>query len=413
MIAYVIDVKKKKKQGSRCFKKTKLISDKSQPRGRMGETMCISKSNLNSFIEKRTNLIICMLLVSLIILIGHAQAEAQILTETIATGGIAVNSRNGVDNLMINPARLSYSGFNIKLGGIGFTFDANNRDFFKFVDEYSEDLSDWANLTVERQDSIRTQLGNLENQKTAFQISPVVGMSFRKFAVAAYATSSLDLELSVPDEEDELLSTEISAIQHTEMVFMAGMSNQVSQRLAFGVNARLINSWENSDVHLDWNKAGNINNWVKFLWQDKLNFTTGYSIGGGVCMTPVKSVFLEYTANNILFHLGDEKRSANSNIQMTAGLSRNNIITRFVSARAIHLASSISSDNDFLPIFDLKKAAAGIEVVYPLLKLRAGINENRYSYGANLNLALFNIGYACQIDGEKSRYHSFEFAFEF
>ncbi len=363
-------------------------------------------------IEKKLGMLLWVILMGLLFLFLSSRAEAQLSTESIATGGIQVNYHDNLDNAINNPALLSFGNFRLKLAGVGLAFDANNSDVFDFISSHQKDLSDWSNLSQEDRDSINNDLMELEDRQAMLSVSPTIGIGFKKFALAGYATSYVDLELVPADTADANSQVELKAKQKTEAVVLMGMSKTFFNRLAIGGNVRYINRWENDAVDMGWSKAGEMENWVKMLWEDKQNIESGYSVGAGVAIKLSQSTIVEYMADNLAFKLGDDERNIHSRIQATAEFGKN-FFTRLVSARALRVAAAIKSDENAMPTFDLKRAAAGVELEYPLIKLRGGINDGQYSYGANLNLALINIGYACQIADDRGRYHTVELAMEF
>jgi opacity protein-like surface antigen len=400
-----------KKSEIKAKKETQV--DKSQ--GREGDKMSQSKKLTTLFTEKKIGQLAWLILLGILFLYLSSRAQAQLSTETIATGGVLVNYHDNLDNGIYNPARLSFGKFRLKLAGVGLSFDGNNSDVFKYIRDHNEDLTNWADLTPEERKNINSELIELENRQAMLSVSPVVGIAFKKFALAGYATSFVDLELlpidtgTTPGDSNKVA---LSASQKTEAVILLGMSNTLFDRIALGVNFRFINRWENKDVEMGWNEAGDMENWLKVLWEDKDNLQTGYAGGAGVAVKLSRSTIIEYSADNLLYKLDDEEREIHSRIQATTEFGRN-FITRIVSARALRVAAAITSDEEAMPKFDLKKAAAGVELEWPLIKLRGGINDGQYSYGANLNLALINIGYACQIADDRGRFHTVELAIEF
>jgi hypothetical protein len=332
-----------------------------------------------------------------------AAVSAQSPSETYATDGVLLSEKNGLDNLFYNPARLSFSGFQFKLGGLGVTFDNKNRDLFKFIDDNKNDFENWSEVPAEKRAEIIDDMMALDSRHTMVNLAPAVGMAFKGFAVGAFATSYLDIDLQPPD--NDLACVRLDARHRTEAVMAAGISNRLTSRLSIGANFKYINIWDNEAADMSWSRAGDLASWIELLYKDKHNLVSGYSAGAGACFWLTGSALIEYMADDVFFDVDGYERDPHGRIQASLQLGRT-ILNNITGTRRILIGGSVASDDNLLPSFGSENYHAGLQLEYPLLRLRGGLGKDRYSYGAGLDLGFIELMYACRVTEDSERYHT-------
>lgn len=291
----------------------------------------------------------------------------------LGMGGAYVAAGKNGNAFLYNPALLTQVGTDVSLP-ISIGIDQNTIDVFDFVSDNQDKLENFDELTTEEQAELYRDMTRIDDEDVRVRISPLFNIVTKNFGLAAYGTVNAGAAISKGIYEPRVRADGLG-----DVVVVLGLANQVSPRLAVGVNAKIVNR-RSAGFRVGASKVGDT---FDSILDSLEQSDTGFALDVGGLIRLSNRARVGVVAQDLIGKVGDEEFPLN----LKAGIAWDPV-------RRITLTADVTDlfNQDGVSLFN--RVFMGGEVRVPVLQLRGGFYQGYPSFGAGINLFIVKLDYA-------------------
>lgn len=305
----------------------------------------------------------------------------------LSMGGAYSAFATGTSALYYNPAMLNTTKFHMDLAAVQILANKRAENLASFIFENQDKFENFDSLSTEDANQFLQGIDSFDDRYIGFGVSPIVGLTFPHFGVAAYGnlhpSVKLDKGIYVP---------RIYMKGHLDAVVAAGLGFRLPLPLKTvyaGVTGKYIQRYELDEVKINATEIQNISDMATTMLDTLREPSTGIAFDLGLLVPFTNRLDLGVTLQDI-GSVGDEKLPTSWNAGFAYYLKREKgpFVKSLVITGDIRDAFNAAGNSLFNHLH------FGTELRIPLFSLRAGINQGYATFGAGFRLLLFQLDYA-------------------
>lgn len=297
--------------------------------------------------------------------------------KALGMGGAYCAYGNTWGAFLYNPALLANTDFHLAVPDLQFGFDKTATDVLKFAKDNQERFENFEDLTTEEKQDFIDDMAEFDDRWVTVYLGPSVGVTMNGFALGAYDVARVRFKLDRGIYEPRLF-----ADVTTDIVYVAGHGRYLTDKLAVGVNGKIISRRNSGMVHI---KASDMESSEEIVEKaiDRLEKAkTGWGLDVGALYDLNSTTTLGASILDLLGTIDGGK----TNINLKMGIAYQ-LFPRL--ALTADLNDTFNRGGNHL----LNKIYLGANADFEVIDLRLGYHKGYFSGGFGLNLFIVGLDY--------------------
>ena len=291
----------------------------------------------------------------------------------LGMGGAYIAAGKNGGAFHYNPALLTQTTTDIAIP-ISIGFDQNAANVFNFINDNSDDLENFNDLSVADQDRLYNDLTPFDGERIRVRVTPMFNIVTKNLGLAAYGIVRVGAGV-----DKGIFEPRVEAGGVADVVVMLGMAKKTSEKMAFGINAKIVNR-RSTDFRVGVTKLEDVADSVV----DSLkNGKTGIALDLGMLYNLSERTNLGFVIQDLYGKVGNQRFPVN----VKAGIATTPM-RRFTFA--LDVTDLLNQDGISL----FSRVYMGGEFRIPFVSARAGFYQGYPTLGAGLNLKILKFDYA-------------------
>lgn len=292
----------------------------------------------------------------------------------LGMGGAYLAAGQNGNAFLYNPALLTQTQTDVSLP-ISLGVNSGVQKVFKFLSDNADSLKKFGDLSQQGQQKIYDNLTPIDGELVKFRVAPMFNITSHNFGLAAYSLVRVGASI-----DKGIYEPRVSADGTLDVVVMAGFATKASDKLAIGVNGKIINR-RSTNFRVGVTKIDKTANTVL----DSLKTSkTGFALDLGGLYSLSEQTKVGFVIQDLTGKVGNDKFPANVKAGISHMMWNNRII----------LAGDVVDllNKDGVSFFN--KVHLGGELRVPLLNIRGGFYQGYPSFGGGINIKIIKLDYA-------------------
>ncbi|MBI4553104.1 MAG: conjugal transfer protein TraF [Candidatus Latescibacteria bacterium] len=292
----------------------------------------------------------------------------------LGMGGAYLAAGRNANAFLYNPALLTQSHVDIGLP-ISIGVNQDTQKVFEFLSDNADSLQKFDELAPADQDKIYQDMTAIDGLPINVRIAPMFNLAVRNFGLAAYGVVKAGVAV-----DKGIYEPRVSADGVLDVVVAMGFAKKASEKLAIGVNAKVINRRQ-THFRVGVSKIGDTFDEVL----DSLQVSkTGFALDVGSLYSLGERTRVGFVIQDLTGKVGDDKFPVNVKAGIAHTMWRNHLL----------LAGDVVDllNKDGVSLFN--RVYLGAEFRIPLISIRGGFYQGYPSFGGGLNIKIIKLDYA-------------------
>ena len=336
--------------------------------------------------RKTYKLLLFVILTALLSSNAFAGAKRGVFYNTMrdkAMGNVGILSAKGATAFINNPALLTRGNVNVSPLSIQFFMNNNFVDLGNFINDNSDSLAVFGDLTTPTIDSIYTELNSIDNRWMKLGIPASAAISIKNIGIAAYGSPDLNLKI-----DKGIYVPRVFAKGTFDRVITFGYGQNVDfalPGLKGGAAVKIITREETEEIKLGFSQISGGGDAAEDVSDSLFDVAskTGFGIDIGGLYNLNENLEVGVVIADIIGTIDDD------DIEPNLKLGANYKLPGRISAE-INFVDMFNTDGTSL----FTRVHIGAEMDLFIFKIRGGFNQGYPTFGAGINLGIISADFA-------------------